>query len=405
MKLRRFVTGWAVLEISGDRPERLLSAAAEAGVVFWDASAPVDFVMSVCVRHRDAAQTEALARRLGLDCRTLRAGGWPLVWRSLRRRRALLAALCACALALVGSRLFIWRVEIPYTAGVPESELRAALAECGVDVGVFWPGFSQDLTRNALLRRLPELRWATVNLRGGCAEVIVRPKREAPAVVPEEECADIVAARGGYITQVQALRGEALVKQGQTVIAGETLISGEAVGRYTSHGALRAVGEVRARTWYELTAAAPIHAQQTEAECCILTRWALVFGKKRINFYKGCSICPPSCAKMEKETVLAVPGVFSLPLRLVRERVYETRETDAADETQTERMQSALVQRLRSSLNDDGEVLQTRFSYAERDGWLLVTLHAECGESIGVTVPMTAAQIAAKSPQTEEEKP
>lgn len=405
MKLRRFVTGWAVLAISGDRPERVLSAAAEAGVVFWDASAPVDFVMTICVRHRDIAVTESLARRLGLDCRIQHAGGWPLVWRSLRRRRALIAMLCICAMALVGSRLFIWRVEIPYTAGVPESELRAALAECGVDVGVFWPGFSQDLTRNALLRRLPELRWATVNLRGGCAEVIVRPKREAPAVVAEGECADIVAVRGGYITQVQALRGETLVKPGQTVIAGETLISGEAVGRYTTHGALRALGEVRARTWYELTAAAPINAQCVEPDRCVSTRWALIFGKKRINFYKGCSICPPSCAKMEEETVLAVPGVFSLPLRLVRERVYETRETSAADDTLTERMQSALLQRLRASLADDGEVLQARFSHARRDGWMLVTLHAECSESIGVTVPMTAAQIAAKSPQTEEEKP
>lgn len=405
MRLRRFVTGWAVLEISGDGPERLLSAAAEAGVAFWDVSAPVDFAMTVCVRHRDMAQMEALVRRLGLDCRTIRAGGWPLVWRALRLRKALLAALCVCVLALVGSRLFIWRVEIPYMAGVPESELRAALAECGVDVGVFWPGFSQDLTRNALLRRLPELRWATVNLRGGCAEVIVRPKREAPAVVPEGECADIVAARGGYITQVQALRGKALVKPGQTVIAGETLISGEAVGRYASHGAVRAQGEVRARTWYELTAAAPIHARQTEEGRCISTRWALEFGKKRINFYKGCSICPPSCAKMEEETVLAVPGVFSLPLRLVRERVYETRETSAADDTLTERMQGDLLQRLRASLDDEGEVLQTRFSHARRDGWMLVTLHAECSESIGTTVPMTAAQIAAKSPQTEEEKP
>lgn len=405
MRWRRFVTGWAVLEISGDGPERVLSAAAETGIAFWDASAPLNFCMSVCMRHRDAARMEALARRLGLDCRTVRAGGLPLVWRSLRRRRALMAALCACVLALAGSRLFIWRVDIPHTAGVPESELRAALAECGVDVGVFWPGFSQDLTRNALLRQLPELRWATVNLRGGCAEVIARPKREAPAVVPEAECADVVAARGGYITQVQALRGEALVKPGQTVLAGETLISGEAVGRYRSHGALRAVGTVRARTWYELTAAAPINAQRAEPARCLSTRWALIFGKKRINFYKGCSICPSSCAKMTEETVLAVPGVFSLPLRLVRERTYETSVVSAADDTQTERMQNALVQRLRGALSDEDELLETRFSQSQSDGWLFVTLHAECSQSIGVTVPMTAAQIAAKSSQTEEEKP
>lgn len=402
MKGKHFATGWAVVELRGERPEQALSMVAEAGVTFWDVDTPSDHTMTVCVRYADAAALEALLRRKGMDARTLRCGGWPPMLKRLRHRWALIAALILCAAALGAGRLFIWRVEIADTAGLPESIVREALRECGIDVGVFWPGVSQDLTRNALLRRLPELRWATVNIRGGCAEVILRPARQTPETEPEAECADIVAVRGGYITQVQALRGEALVTVGQTVTAGETLISGEAIGRYGSHGATRAIGEVRARTWYELCAVAPLETLFQTQEGRVATRWALIFGKSRINFYKGGSICASGCAKMTEETELAVAGLFRLPVRIVCERVYETSVQLASAESLAERLQNQLARRLRLSLADGGEILSMRFSQSESDGMLYVTLHAECSESIGRTVPMTAAQIAAKSPQTED---
>lgn len=402
MKLARFATGWAVVELAGDAPERALGAAAEAGIRFWDAAVPEDFRLTLCVSYKDAAALCALTRRMGLDGRIVRAGGLPLLWKRVRRRRALLAALALCVLALTASRLFIWRVEIPDTAGLSESEIREALRECGVETGRFWPGFSQDLTRNALLRRLPQLRWATVNLRGGCAEVILRPVRQTPEREAEDVCANIVAARGGYVTRVEALRGEAAVVPGQTVLPGEVLIVGEAVGRYRSHGAERAIGTVQARTWYELSAAAPLEPLRAQRGRCVSTRWALIFGKIRINFYKGCSICPAACAKMTQETDLSVPGVFLLPLRIVRERVYECGTGAAPAADTADRLQEQLTQRLRSALGDEGELLQARFTQSAADGWLYVTMHAECSESIGVTVPMTAEQIASKSPVTED---
>ena len=402
MRRARFVTGWAVVELAGDRPERALGAAAEVGIDFWDVTAPENFRLTLRVAYRNAAALCELARRLGLDGRVLCAGGLPLAWERVRRRRALLAGLALCVLALMASRLFIWRVEIRDTAGLSESVLRETLRECGVEVGCFWPGFSQDLTRNALLRRLPELRWATVNIRGGRAEVILRAAREAPTLEAEDECADIVARRGGYITRVEALRGTAAVEPGQTVLPGELLISGEAQGRYRSHGAARAIGTVWARTWYELSAVAPSEPLQAECGRCLSTRRALVFGKFRINFYKGYSICPVACAKMTEETELSVPGLLRLPLRLVCERVYECETSAAPAADVAALLRERLTERLRSALGDEGELLEARFTQSEADGLMVVTLYAECSEPIGVTQPMTAEQIASKSLEAEE---
>lgn len=402
MKLGRFVTGWALVRLEGDGPERVLSSAAQSALTLWDARSEGPFCMTVHLRARDEAALHALAARLGFSSRTLRAAGLPCLWARVRRRYALLGAVLLCVLALAASRLFIWRVEIEDTVGLSESLVRQALSECGVDVGSFWPGFSQDLTRNALLSRLPQLRWATVNRSGSTATVILRAAREEPEVEPEDECADIVAVRAGYVTEVEALRGEAVVKAGQTVLPGDTLISGEAVGRNGTHGALRAIGSVQARTWYELSAAAPLTGTQVDDSRCISVYRALIFGKKRINFYKGGSICPDGCAKMIEETELSIGEIFRLPLRLICERVFETQTIAADRETLAVQLEESLTQRLTAALPEGSEILDARFTQSESDGWLYVTLHAECVQPIGTTVAMTEAQIAAKSPHTED---
>ena len=40
------------------------------------------------------------------------------------------------------------------------------------------------------------------------------------------------------------------------------------------------------------------------------------------------------------------------------------------------------------TIGEDGTVLKTEFSREERDGWLYVTLQAECEEQIGMEVPL-----------------
>ena len=48
----------------------------------------------------------------------------------------------------------------------------------------------------------------------------------APEVDDEEQVGSIVARSSGIVTHIEPLSGEALVAQGDTVLAGEVLISG-----------------------------------------------------------------------------------------------------------------------------------------------------------------------------------
>lgn len=402
MKAGRWVTGWARVKISGEKPERLLQALADKGIGFWDVQPPVDFALTLSVGIRAAEALPALAAGLGCEAEILRRHGLPALWRKVKKRRALLLGLAA-VLSLLGlSRLFVWNVELSGAEEISRTEVLAALAECGVEQGAFWPAFSQDLIRNGMLLRLPELRWMTVNIRGSSAEVILRSRYEAEETLDEAEYMKIVAAQAGFVTEVNALRGTAMVEENGAVLPGQVLIDGVATGRYESHGAIRAIGSARAVTWHELAASAPTELQIKTETGRERTRWALVLGKRRINFYKGYSICPAGCVKMSNEVYLALEGLFSLPVYLVRETVVEYQtQNQTAPELRAE-LEELLYAELLQRIGQDGEVLRADFAASEADGLLTVTLRAECEQEIGVSVPMTAEEIASKIPAAEE---
>ncbi len=382
----RYLTGFAVMELRGVAPERLLTALASRSIGFWDADKTDEYTLRFTVPLHEAEFVGQLAESRGLECEALVRKGIPRLWRSVKKRKTLLIALALCAALLAVSRLFIWSIEVQPCEGVTESEIRAALSECGVDVGRQWTNLSQDLLRNELLRRVPELRWATVNVRGSCAEVILRPKREKPEPVNETETADITASQSGYVTEVLPMRGTARVSAGDTVLAGETLIEGLATGRFETHGAVRAIGEVRARCWTEISACAPETLAVKRESGRTKSRWALIFGKRRINLFKGCSICPVGCAKIATEAAIAPAGV-SLPIRLVREIYTEYETTRQSAPELREELEAELAAVLTRQVGEDGEVTALRYTQSRANGMLYVTAYAECEQSIAETVP------------------
>lgn len=405
MKIGRMVTGWARVEIRGEKPERMLRALAERGIPFWDAAPPKDFSMRLSLPLRKARHVPSFAAALGCEGEILWVQGLPALWQRLRRRRVLLVFLGLLVFLLGLSRLFVWRLEIEGAEGLERGAILAALDECGVSVGSFWPSFSQDMIRNAMLLKLPELRWMTVNMQGCCARVILREAYRAEETLPEDDLARVTAKKAGVVTRVLALRGTAAVEPGQAVLPGEVLIEGLATGRFEEHGAQRAIGEVEAETWYELSAQSPAAVCEKQGEGSKKSRWALIVGKRRINFYKDCSICPADCAKMTEETNLSLPGLFYLPVTVVREELYCPETAQCPAEASAARMEAQLREELAARIGPEGIVLESHVSCAELDGVITVTLRARCRESIGQTVPVSAEEIVSEIPSTKEEDP
>ena len=251
--------------------------------------------------------------------------------------------------------------------------------------GSFWPSWSADTIKNEVILRLPELAWVGVSVDSSRATVRVRERDEAPELRDNDEPHSVTARKTGIIENIQVYLGAPLVQAGDAVLEGETLVTGRVESGLGTVRYVHASAKVEARTYYELTAAAPLVANRM-VERSGHTRWALVLGGGRLNLYLGGSELPEGCTRETTEYKLEWPGVFSLPVALVREQILEydvIAETVDRDELE-EKLQLRLSEELERLLGDRGEALSQTCSASERGGMLYVTLRAECLEDIAV---------------------
>ncbi len=370
-------------ELSGVQPEALLNACALEGLAFGELEIVDAYTLRLTLPEGEKARFEALAPRCRCEVRLLSAEGGSRDRRLLRRRLPLLLIALAVLLTLLLSSFFIWEIELVGGEGLSRGELLRALEESGVAPGTFVPALDADAVRGRMLARVPELAWMTVNVRGSRARVVLLPRSEKPEIYRESDAADIVAARTGIVTRVSVLAGKALVRPGQAVLRGETLVSGTLDSLTNAPRAVRARAEVLAETWYEITAVSPAQTRKTEGSGRKIVRWALCFGKTRVNFYGKGGKALDGYDRIIRVVTPGVEGLFSLPLRLVREELcpYDSAPGGAPP---AEELQRRLYDALAAQV--DGEILSAAFSVSDDGGLLCVTMRAHCREDIAETV-------------------
>ena len=367
----------------GAEPELLLDRCAERGLPLGAIRRIDGCTVSLRLWERDLPALRQQAEACGCEIRTLRIRGGSQNRARLRGRRILLLVLAWTAALLLCSSLFVWEIQVRGCETLSEGQVLRALAACGVERGCFWPALSPELVRSRMLTELPELAWMTVNLSGSRAVVLVLERRPTPELRREDEPADIVAACPGVILSATVLNGRCLVEPGDAVLAGETLVTG-AVESLTGPGKpLRAMAEIRAETWRELTAVCPLEALQTETESSARSRFALQIGQKRIRLGVFSQKGLDECGKIVHEYNVGVKGLFALPVTLIREELRPRSGTEAVTDRAAE-MEASLRRRLEEQI--EGEILSASFSVSRTDGLLVVTLRAHCCENIAKTV-------------------
>ena len=347
------------------------------------------YALRVRLRTRDLKKAGRIALWTQCALEPLIAGGASEMARKLRRRALAVLGLLLVLALLAWSKLYIWEIDVTGNETVPAGRILDGLRECGVGVGTFWPGITSDNLRSELLIELPELAWATVNIYGSRAEVIVRERVPKPEIWRADTPVDVVAKKTGFVTEVRTLGGTARVRPGSAVTEGELLISGAVESAWGGPRRVHATGVVRAETYYELSAAAPLTAlekRETGEEAAV---WSLTVGKNRWIFLGNSSIFGESCGTIAKTWAFGGKA-FSLPVSLTREtaRALTLAEVPRDGNLARRELEEALHTRLLSELGADAVVESERYSAAAVNGLLIVTLRARCSEDIGAEVPM-----------------
>ena len=373
--------GSVELELFGAFPAGVLNNAASEGIELWDVQSRDEHSLRLKTFEKNLARLERLARRAGCEVDIRKRVGGREGLRRVLRRPVLLVGLLVTALMLTASSLFVWDVEVQGTRRLSRGEVLRALEDCGFGVGSFWPGVKTDLLRSEVMVRLPELAWMAVNVSGSRATVAVAERQPKPEMYDAADACSLVAARDGLVRRVNVLAGSAQVKEGEIVTAGRVLIAGSTDSLNGMPRAVRARGSVMADTWYELSAVCPVEERLKTPAGVPHSRFALVFGKTRLNLYIGSGKTIDGCDKIISEYTLGMPGLFSTPLRLVRERFVPYRLNPGDDydpKAAGERLYALLESRT------EGQILESALTPGKAGELHVLTLRAHCTENIAI---------------------
>lgn len=367
-------------EAFGAFPETFLNALAAKGIELWNIEALDANTLRFEFHEREHAAVEELARRCSMDMSVTKSrdSGRRLV----KRRLVLLPMLAFFALCLLVSSLFIWQIDIYGSHSMSRGEILRALEDSGLDTGVFWPGLKADDIRSRVMQRLPQIGWMAVNISGSRAVVLINERVDKPEIYEEGRAADLTASKTGLVRRVSVLRGNAAVEPGQAVTEGELLVSGTLHSIMGRERRVRSRGSVMADTWYEIDGVCPETMDKKSPGTFTRHRFALVFGKRRINFYISSGKAIDECDKIIKEYTLGVEGHFALPIRIVHERIvpYDSLPGQGYNR---DSMAAKLGDILESTA--EGQILQSAYTESMADGLYVLTLRAHCVENIAVT--------------------
>ncbi len=333
------------------------------------------------ISNRDYPQIQKLAARRGDTVKILRREGWYLFLKAAMGRPVLvIGVLLLVMLSLwVPGRIFF--VQVQGNSRVPTRQIIETAQSCGIGFGASRREVRSEKIKNNLLFSMPELQWAGVNTYGCVAIISVREREDPEKESSYAGISSIVAARDGIIREMTVLQGNAVVKPGDGVKAGQMLISG-----YTDCGIYirgeAAKGEIYALTQREISAIFPsVYAYRRE-QSSEEVNFSLIIGKKRINFEKDSGISGGTCAKIVNTYSLTLPGDFVLPVQLEVAHIltYETEPVQIDGQILLQTLSRAYVlrQMLAGRVESAGHVFTQMEDISRMDGIY------SCYEMIGV---------------------
>lgn len=378
-RLERNLRGYSRVEVCGAFPESVLNTCALSAVELWELECADEYTLRFCVYEADLPLLENIAKKCMCELKKINSTGGSRNKAFLKNHIWLLVLALVILALLCASTLFIWDIDVRGCEDLTEGEVLRALAACGVDCGSYWPNLSTDLIRSEMLTALPELAWMTVNVSSSRALVLVSERQEKPEIYIESDGADIVASGTGIIKKLSVLNGQPQVGIGQAVTEGETLISGTMDSITAAPRNIRAQGAVYADTWREMTAVCPAEMQQKTPHGRTKHRFAVKFGKNRVNFYFSSGNTVDGCDKIIHNYKLSAEGLFALPVTFVVEELRPYK-LESASYSDAEGMADRLQKQLASSVT--GEILSSSVTVGASKGLTVVTLRAACVENI-----------------------
>lgn len=244
-----WLTGYITIKFKGADLEGLLNRMADQGFSIWDVQRVTTDIIIGKISIRGFRKLRPLLIGLNVRISIVGKSGLPFLTSRMLQRQGLIIGLVIFVLSLYYLSGFIWFIEISGCEQIAKEDIIAAIANEGLKIGTGKSDFNTVEIENSLIVKFPQFSWVGINCKGVFLSIQV-VERTSP-LAEELQYGDLVAERGGLITQILPYRGTVKVHVGDTVKKGEVLISGKYYDMYGKLQQGRAEGIVRARVWYD----------------------------------------------------------------------------------------------------------------------------------------------------------
>lgn len=388
IKLWNCLRGYVIIKIVGLYTERLINQAAFQGLYLWDVRRIEENALLAKVSVKGFLKLRPLARKTRCRIYILQKKGLYFALNRLKRRKVLLAGVVFFVAAVYLLSSVVWRVEVNVQNEVLKNSVLKDLEQWGLKPGVFKYNLDKKYFLDKILHNYKNVSWAEIEIRG--SRVIVElVERDMPPEVEEGTPCHVVADKDGIIYEVLPLRGEALVKPGDTVSEGDVLISGR-VSLTGGDGEekellVRAKGIVKARVWYRESVEVPLVETVKTYTGRVKRAYKIRWGSKELRFQLG----DVKFSSYEEEDLKAMPvlppalGNVSFTPMLYKEVREESRflGVEGASLEAERRLEEWL-----KALPEEVEIVQKRaeFTLNPEKQVVIGTLTVEVIENIGI---------------------
>ena len=343
----------------------------------------LDYIhISFTVKKRDYLRVQQILTQKGDEiCQYRSEGTYFSLYQLSKRPILVLTTILILLLTLwLPNRVLFIRVE--GNEQLSEKQILEEAKSCGIIFGASRKIVRSEHVKNVLMERLEQLQWAGINTYGCNAVITVKERTDYAPQAKQIGISNIVAVCDGIIRQITVRKGNCLCTVGQAVKEGQLIVSG-----YTDYGlcvvGTAAQAEIYGDTVRDISVIFPSNYMAKQETGEISKKYALIFGKKRINFSQGSGISGGSCDKIYEEKYMCLPGGFTLPIGIVIQTqiCYSVESKSVKPSTQmVDYVSRYILQQMIS-----GRITASRHAMLEMEDYFQYEGVYHCFEMIGIT--------------------
>ncbi len=378
LRTYQFMRGYLFVEAQGNHLEKLLNLALVNRIYLWDVKRLGDGKISFCVSNRGFYMMEEYAKTTNSQLRILSREGVGVLLKSTKKRRVFLISALLCVAVILVSSSFIWTVDIEGGEFMDENQVIEQLSSYGLGVGRIRKTVDYTRLSNQLIQDFDEILWANVELKGTRLLVTLVPRTKAPQLIPKDVPTNIVAKKDGFIKEITAENGDAMVRAGDTVVKDQILIAGLIPSPTVGSRYLHSIGQIRAITWEERSLEQKLYRYDKipTGNQSVHRELELPFVKIPLDFRQTIDF-------YNYDSIIKEKNFLFLTYRETKREEYTLQKTPLTQDEAVEEATKLLAEQLAT----DGieNVISQKVSFAALDEeTLLVTMLSECEEELGI---------------------